>query len=120
MAPDLAARLRQGRAGTVDARLARLRAGAFPGRRGRRRVSALELAERAMRLAGPDALALVTHERSLLLRFAANRPTQATEVEDLTVELAVVRRGHVGRAETNATDDEALAACARRAAAAAA
>jgi predicted Zn-dependent protease len=83
-------------------------------------VSALELAERALRLAGPDALALVTRERSLLLRFAANRPTQATEVEDLTVELAVVRRGHVGRAETNATDDEALAACARRAAAAAA
>ena len=83
-------------------------------------MSALELAERALRLAGPDALALVTRERSLLLRFAANRPTQATEVEDLTVELAVVRRGHVGRAETNATDDEALAACARRAAAAAA
>ena len=82
-------------------------------------MSALELAERALREAGPDALALVTRERSLLLRFAANRPTQATEVDDLTVELAVVRRGHVGRAETNATDDEALAACARRAAAAA-
>jgi PmbA protein len=82
-------------------------------------VSALELAERALREAGPDALALVTRERSLLLRFAANRPTQATEVDDLTVELAVVRRGHVGRAETNATDDQALAACARRAAAAA-
>jgi predicted Zn-dependent protease len=82
-------------------------------------VSALELAERALREAGPDALALVTRERSLLLRFAANRPTQATEVDDLTVELAVVRRGHVGRAETNSTDDEALAACAQRAAAAA-
>jgi PmbA protein len=82
-------------------------------------VSALELAERAVRQAGPDALALVTRERSLLLRFAANRPTQATEVDDLTVELAVVRRGHVGRAETNSTGDEALAACGRRAAAAA-
>jgi PmbA protein len=78
-------------------------------------VTALELAERAVRKAGPDALALVTRERSLLLRFAANRPTQATEVDDLTVELAVVRRGHVGRAETNSTDDDALAACARRA-----
>jgi PmbA protein len=82
-------------------------------------VSALALAERALRQAGPDALALVTREHSLLLRFAANRPTQATEVDDVTVELAVLRRGHVGRAETNSTDDEALAACARRAAAAA-
>jgi PmbA protein len=82
-------------------------------------VNALELAERALRQAGPDALALVTRERSLMLRFAANRPTQATEVDDLTVELAVLRRGHVGRAETNSVDDEALAGCARRAAAAA-
>jgi PmbA protein len=82
-------------------------------------VNALELAERAARQAGPDSLALVTRERSLMLRFAANRPTQATEVDDLTVELAVVRRGHVGRAETNAADDQALAACAGRAAAAA-
>jgi PmbA protein len=82
-------------------------------------VSALALAERALRQAGPDALVLVTREHSLLLRFAANRPTQATEVDDVTVDLAVLRHGHVGRAETNATDDEALAACARRAAAAA-
>ena len=82
-------------------------------------MSALALAERALGQAGGDALALVTRERSLLLRFAANRPTQATQVDDLTVELAVLRRGHVGRAETNATGDEALAACARRAAAAA-
>jgi PmbA protein len=82
-------------------------------------VNALELAERALHQAGPDALALVTRERSLMLRFAANRPTQATEVCDLTVELAVLRRGHVGRAETNSVDDEALAGCARRAAAAA-
>jgi PmbA protein len=80
-------------------------------------VNALELAERALRQAGPDALALVTRERSLMLRFAANRPTQATAVDDLTVELAVLRRGHVGRAETNSVDDEALAGCALRAAA---
>ena len=49
-------------------------------------MSALELAERALRQAGPDALALVTRERSLLLRFAANRPTQATEVDDQHVD----------------------------------
>jgi PmbA protein len=83
-------------------------------------VTALELAERAVARAEPGALAQVVRERSLLLRFAAGRPTQATAVDDVTVELAVIRRGHVGRADTNASDDESLAACARRAAAAAA
>jgi PmbA protein len=83
-------------------------------------VTALDLAERAVGHAEPGALAQVVRERSLLLRFAAGRPTQATAVDDVTVELAVIRRGHVGRAETNATDDESLASCARRAAAAAA
>jgi PmbA protein len=75
----------------------------------------LDLAARAVRLAGPDALALVTRERSLLLRFAANRPTQTTAVDDVTVELAVVANGHVGRATTNAADDESLRDVARRA-----
>jgi len=54
-----------------------------------------------------------------MLRFAAGRPTQATAIDDVTVELAALRGGHVGRATTNALDDEALAACARRAEAAA-
>jgi PmbA protein len=83
-------------------------------------VTALDLAERAVAHAEPGVLAHVVRERSLLLRFAAGKPTQATAVDDLTVEHAVIRRGHVGRADTNATDDESLAACARRAAAAAA
>ena len=78
-----------------------------------------ELAERAVAAAPGEALAHVSRERSLLLRFAANRPTQATAIDDLTVELAIVRDGHVGRATTNGTGDEALAACARRAAGAA-
>jgi PmbA protein len=78
-----------------------------------------ELAERAAERAGDGALALVVRERSLLMRFAANRPTQSTAIDDVTVELAVVREGHVGRAMTNAVDDDALSACARRAAAAA-
>ena len=64
-------------------------------------------------------LACVTRERSLLMRFAANRPTQATSIDDTTVELAVVRDGHVGRATTNSTSADALAECARRAEAAA-
>jgi PmbA protein len=82
-------------------------------------MNAGEVAERAVACAGARALALVLHERSLTLRFAANRPTQSTAIDDVTVELAVLRDGHVGRATTNAIDHEALAACARRAAAAA-
>jgi PmbA protein len=82
-------------------------------------VIAADLARRAVARAGSHALAVVTRERSLLLRFAANRPTQSTAIDDVTVELAVVRDGHVGRATTNAVDDEALDGCAHRAAAAA-
>jgi PmbA protein len=74
-----------------------------------------DLAELATGLAGPDALAGVTRERSLTLRFAANRPTQSTAVDDVTVEVAAVHRGRVGRATTNAVDPDALAACVRRA-----
>ena len=78
-------------------------------------MNTLEVAERAAGHAGRGALALVTHERSLMLRFAASRPTQSTGIDDVTVELAVPLRGNVGRASTNAVDDESLADCARRA-----
>ena len=74
-----------------------------------------ELAARAVEFARPDAFALVTHERSLMLRFAAGRPTQSTAIDDLTVEIAIPFRGHVGRAATNAVDDASLADCAARA-----
>lgn len=74
-----------------------------------------ETAERAVEHAGPDALALVTRERSLLLRFAAGNPTQSTAIDDMTVEIAIPFHGHVGRASTNAVDDRALADCATRA-----
>jgi PmbA protein len=82
-------------------------------------VNTLALAERAVAGAQGDALAHVAHERSLTLRFANNRPTQATAVDDVTLELAVAREGHVGRASTNDTSEEALRECARRAEAAA-
>jgi PmbA protein len=82
-------------------------------------VSVLELAGRAVGAARGDALAHVVRERSLMLRFADGRPTQATAVDDVSVELAVVRNGHVGRASTNSPDTAALAECARRAEAAA-
>jgi PmbA protein len=77
---------------------------------------ALALAERALAAApAGEALAQVTHERSLLLRFARSRPTQATAVDDLTVTIAVLRDGRVGTASTNGTDAEALEAVARAA-----
>jgi PmbA protein len=78
-------------------------------------VNTLDAAERAARHGGRGALALATRERSLMLRFAANRPTQSTAIDDVTVELAVPLRGNVGRASTNAVDDQSLADCAARA-----
>jgi PmbA protein len=78
-------------------------------------VTGVELAGRAVAEARGEALAHVTRERSLMLRFADGRPTQATALDDVSVELAVVRDGHVGRASTNHLDGEALAGCARRA-----
>jgi PmbA protein len=79
----------------------------------------LGLAERAVEAVRGDALAYVVRERSLMLRFADARPTQATSIDDVTVELAVMRDGHVGRASTNSAAAEPLRACARRAEAAA-
>lgn len=75
-------------------------------------MNTLEVAERAAARGGPGALALVTRERSLMLRFAASRPTQSTGIDDVTVEIAVPLRGNMGRASTNAVDDESLAECA--------
>jgi PmbA protein len=77
--------------------------------------AALDLAHRAVARADGEALATVVRERSTMLRFARSRPTQATSIDDLTVEVAVLRGGHVGRAGTNRVDDAALAGCARAA-----
>jgi len=72
-----------------------------------------DLAERALAATRPgEALATVTRERSLMLRFAHSAPTQATSVDDLTVEIAALRDGHVGRAATNGVDLDALERCA--------
>jgi PmbA protein len=81
----------------------------------------LDLAERALAevRAGDQALASVAAERSLLLRFARSRPTQATAVEDATISITVLCDGHVGSASTNRDDRDSLAACARAAEAAA-
>jgi PmbA protein len=84
-------------------------------------LNTLELAQRALAAAGAGdgVQATASRERSLMLRFAASRPTQATALDDMSVELAVLRNGHVARASTNDVGDDALARCARRAAAAA-
>ena len=62
--------------------------------------TALELAERALAGVRPadGAQVTVTSERSLMLRFARSRPTQSTGIDDLTVEITVVRDGHVASA----------------------
>ncbi|MFL5893851.1 MAG: TldD/PmbA family protein [Thermoleophilaceae bacterium] len=79
--------------------------------------SVRDLAGRAVAAvrAGDGALATVTRERSLLLRFARSRPTQATSVEDTGVTISVLVDGHVGSATTNRGDDEGLRECARAA-----
>ena len=82
-------------------------------------MRALAVAERALAVAGREALARVTRERSLMLRFARSSPTQATAVDDVTVEVAALRDGHVGRATTNRIDDDGLRQCAHAAARAA-
>jgi PmbA protein len=78
-------------------------------------VNVGELADRALGATEGEALALVTRERWVMLRFARSRPTQATSVDDVTVELAVLRDGHVGRGSTNGTDSDSLRRCAARA-----
>jgi PmbA protein len=77
----------------------------------------LAIAERVLRaVGGVEPLHVrVTAERSLLLRFARSRPTQATAVDDVTVEVTALREGHTATAVTNRSDPEALADCARAA-----
>ena len=84
-------------------------------------MSCLELAQRALEKTpiGDGAMAHVSAERSLMLRYARSRPTQSTAVDDLTVEIAVLRAGRVGTASTNGTDSDSLERCARLAEAAA-
>src|SRR5919199_4563210 len=81
--------------------------------------SVLELAERALRHTTGEAQATVIRERSLLSRFARSVPTQATEVDDTTVQFLSVHDGHTGAADTNDLTDDGLRDAARRAAGAA-
>jgi predicted Zn-dependent protease len=79
------------------------------------------IAQHTLRYAhGGEALVTVSHERSLTSRFAASRPTQATAVDDVSVEIACVREGRVATATASGTGDDELREAARRAAQAAA
>jgi predicted Zn-dependent protease len=83
-------------------------------------VTALDLAERALRAAeGDDALAVVRTERSGMARFAGSEVHQPTLIENDVVELQIVRDGRLGIASANRTDDDGLHALAARAAEAA-
>jgi PmbA protein len=75
----------------------------------------LELADRALSHAGPDAQVTVQRERSLASRFARSAPTQATQVDDTTVEILCWRDGHTATATTNRLDDGSLRTTAARA-----
>ena len=80
----------------------------------------LQIAERALALAGTaEAQVTVVRERSLMSRFARSAPTQATDLDDTSVEVLVVRDGHHALAATNRLDDDALRDALRRADAAA-
>jgi PmbA protein len=79
----------------------------------------LGLAERALDHAHGEALVTVTHERSLLSRYARSRPTQATEVDELHVEITCVRDGRLATATAAGPEIGHLREAADRAAGAA-
>jgi PmbA protein len=77
------------------------------------------LAAGALDHAPGEALVTVTHERSQLARFARSRPTQATAIDDLSVEITCTREGHVASALARDHTADALREAGRRAAEAA-
>ncbi|HEX2396790.1 MAG TPA: metallopeptidase TldD-related protein [Solirubrobacteraceae bacterium] len=78
-----------------------------------------ELAERALERTRGQAQVTVTRERSQLARFAGSRPTQATEVDELRVEVVAVRDGATAAAATSKVDNDGLREVGDRAARAA-
>jgi predicted Zn-dependent protease len=75
----------------------------------------LQVARRALEHGTSETQVTVTRERSLTSRYARSRPTQATAIDDTTVEVLCVTEGHTAIATTNALDDDALRDTARRA-----
>ena len=79
------------------------------------RELAIELAERALSHTTGEAQATVTRERSLVSRFARSSPTQATQVDDVSVSVMCVLEGHTGTADTNDLSDAGMRDVAARA-----
>ncbi len=79
------------------------------------RELAIELAERALSHTTGEAQATVIRERSLVSRFARSAPTQATQVDDVSVSVLRVHDGHTGAADTNDLTDEGMRDVAARA-----
>jgi predicted Zn-dependent protease len=77
------------------------------------------IAERALAHTRGAAQVTVNHERSLLSRYARSRPTQATAIDELSVEITAWKDGVIATAETNSAGDDSLRDLAHRAAAAA-
>jgi predicted Zn-dependent protease len=77
----------------------------------------LEIAERALEVAGADeAEVVVMSERSGFARYAAGEVHQPTLIDNVTVQLRIVSDGRSGTAVTNRTDEDGLAELGRRAA----
>jgi PmbA protein len=78
---------------------------------------ALEIAERALsRASGGEAEAVVLTEHSGFARYAGSEVHQPTLIENVEVQLRLVRDGRAGVATTNRTDADGLDRLARRAA----
>jgi predicted Zn-dependent protease len=79
-------------------------------------VTALERARAALdAAAGDEAEAVVLAERSGLARFAGSEVHQPTLIDNVVVQLRIVREGRVGSASTNRVDPDGLAGLAARA-----
>jgi predicted Zn-dependent protease len=77
---------------------------------------AREVAEAALHAASEEqAEVVVLSERSGLARFAASEVHQPTLIENVVVNLRIVRDGRVGSAQTNRLDEHGLSELARRA-----
>ena len=63
-----------------------------------RQEALVELAERALSHLSCEGQVTLVHERSLTSRFARSVPTQATEVDDVTVNILCVLEGQTGAA----------------------
>jgi predicted Zn-dependent protease len=68
----------------------------------------LDLAERVLSFCDGEAQVTITRERSLHARFARSQPTQATDLDDASIHVLVLRDGQAGVAQANDPDEQTL------------